>query len=96
MDVPAAAGFRLLGLRPQPAGPGDLEVAFSLAQAGPVRLELFDAGGRRVLARDLGGLGAGAHLERLGRGARVSAGIYFLRLTQGERSASLRTVVLGD
>ena len=94
VDVPGAAGFALLGVRPQPAGPGDLRVAFSLAEAGPVRLELFDAGGRCVRSRDLGRLEAGAHQASLERGTRVGAGIYFVRLTQGARSASRRAVVL--
>jgi hypothetical protein len=94
VDVPGAAGFALLGLRPQPAGPGDLKVAFSLAEPGPVRLELFDAGGRCVRSRDLGKLEAGSHLENLDRDKRIGAGIYFVRLTQSERRASMRVVVL--
>ena len=94
VDVPGAARFALLGVRPQPAGPGDLKVAFSLAEAGPVRLELFDAGGRCVRSLNLGRLEAGSHLVSLERDARVGAGIYFARLTQGARRASLRVVVL--
>jgi hypothetical protein len=94
VDVPAAARFALLGVRPQPAGPGDLKVAFSLAEAGPVRLELFDAGGRCVRSRNLGRLEAGSHLVSLERGTRIGAGIYFARLTQGARRASMRVVVL--
>ena len=94
VTVPGAASFALLGVRPQPAGPGDLRIAFSLAEAGPVRLELFDAGGRCVRSRDLGRLEAGSHLVSLDRGTRIGAGIYFARLTQGGRSASLRVVVL--
>jgi hypothetical protein len=94
VDVPGAAGFALLGVRPQPAGPGDLKIAFSLAEAGPVRLELFDAGGRCVRSRELGTLESGSHLVGLERGTRIGAGIYFARLTQGVRSASLRVVVL--
>jgi hypothetical protein len=94
VDVPGAAGFALLGIRPQPAGPGDLRIAFSLAEAGPVRLELFDAGGRCVRSQDLGTIEAGTQLVSLERGTRVGAGIYFARLTQGGRSASMRVVVL--
>ncbi len=94
VDVPGAASFALLGVRPQPAGPGDLRVVFSLAEAGPVRLELFDAAGRCVRSRDLGTLEAGSHHVSLERDARIGAGIYFARLTQGGRQASLRVVVL--
>ena len=94
VDVPGAAGFALLGIRPQPAGPGDLKVAFSLAEAGSVRLELFDAGGRCVRSRNLGRLEAGAHEASLERDTRIGAGIYFARLTQGARRASMRVVVL--
>ena len=94
VDVPGATSFALLGVRPQPAGPGDLKIAFSLAEAGPVRLELFDAGGRCVRSRNLGTLEGGSHLVDLERGTRIGAGIYFARLTQGGRSASLRVVVL--
>jgi hypothetical protein len=94
VDVPGAASFALLGVRPQPAGRGDLKVAFSLAEAGAVRLELFDAGGRCVRSRSLGRLEAGSHLVSLERDAQIRAGIYFARLTQGVRRASLRVVVL--
>ena len=94
VDVPGAAGFALLGVRPQPAGPGDLKIAFTLAEAGAVRLELFDAGGRCVRSRNLGTLEAGAHQVSLERGTRIGAGVYFARLTQGARRASMRVVVL--
>jgi hypothetical protein len=94
VDVPGAASFALLGIRPQPAGPCVLRVAFTLAEAGPVQLELFDAGGRCVHTQDLGRIEAGAHLVRLERGTRIGAGIYFARLTQGARRASMRVVVL--
>jgi hypothetical protein len=93
VDVPGASVFALLGVRPQPAGPGDLRVAFSLVEAGPVRLELFDTGGRCVDSQDLGALDGGSHLVSIARGARIRAGIYFARLTQGGRSASTRVVV---
>jgi hypothetical protein len=73
---------------------GDLAVAFELASDAPARLELLDIAGRRVLSRDLAGLGGGGHVLALARSAsRPAAGLYFLRLTQAGRALTRRVVI---
>jgi len=73
---------------------GALTVAFTLPVAAPARLEAFDLAGRRVAARDLGGLGAGVHSIELAPAGTLRGGVYFLRLTQGGARATTRAVVL--
>ncbi len=74
---------------------GDLTLSFTLGANGPATLELVDIAGRTVLKRDLGGMNAGRHELRVGAGsARLSAGMYFARITQRERNATGRVVVL--
>ena len=70
---------------------GELSVAFSLLDAGPARLEVFDLAGRRVADREVGALGAGRHVLPLGR---FAPGVYLVRLSQGSRSATIRTAVM--
>ena len=93
--MPAIAQFSLAGLRPNPSSSANLRVSFSLPDAGPARLELIDIAGRRVAVHDVGSLGAGAHIEPLQPDSRVPAGLYWLRLTQGNHSLVTRAVVTG-
>ncbi len=86
--------FALHGARPNPALGRDLRVAFDLPTDAPARLELIDASGRRVLARDVGTFGAGRHVLDLARERRVPAGIYWLRLEQGTSRAQARIAVI--
>jgi hypothetical protein len=90
VTVPALR-FALRGLAPNPSQ-GDPVVAFSLARPEPAFLELYDLSGRSVLSREVGSLGTGAHSLRLG--ARLPAGVYSLRLRQGEAIATTRAVIL--
>jgi hypothetical protein len=90
VDVPALA-LALVGLRPNPAI-GEPVASFTLPSGSPARLQLLDVTGRVWLAREVGDLGAGSHLVRLG--GSVPAGIYWLRLTQGGRSLLARSVVV--
>ncbi len=89
--VVPALKLALEGLRPNPAV-GEMVVAFTLPGGAPARLELLDVTGREWLAREVGDLGSGSHVMRLG-GA-VPAGMYWLRLTQGGRSLLARGVVV--
>jgi hypothetical protein len=50
VSVPRALALALEGLRPNPAV-RDLNVSFTLPSAAPARLEILDAGGRRVIER---------------------------------------------
>ena len=74
--------------------PQGLSAAFSLPDAGAARLELTDLAGRRILARDVGTLGAGEHVVDLAEGRRLAPGIYLLRLTRGSESVTARAVVI--
>jgi hypothetical protein len=93
VETPAALGFALLGGRPNPSR-GRLSASFTLPAAGPVTLELLDVGGRRVAALEVGGLGAGSHTVDLTPQRALAPGVYLLRLTQGERTATARAAVV--
>jgi hypothetical protein len=95
VDVPLVAQLKITGLRPNPGTGANLQVAFTLPNSAPARLELLDIAGRRIAEREVGSLGAGSHVEPLGAGARVPAGLYWLRLTQGGRALVTRAVVAG-
>lgn len=92
VEIPAALSLALEGLRPNPAQ-GEVVAAFSLPSADPAMLELLDLSGRRVLAREVGSLGAGRHRLRLDESAAMPAGIYWLRLRQAGQVRSARAVV---
>ncbi len=91
---PAAttAGIALAEIRPNPAERLPA-IVYSLASWSPASLELIDVAGRRVLARDLGSPGPGAHETALIPGASPGAGVYWLRLRQDGRTAT-RSLVL--
>jgi hypothetical protein len=69
-------------------------IAFTLAREGPAVLRVFDVRGRAVRTLARGTLAAGPHAiawdGRDARGARVSAGIYFVRLESGGASGTCR------
>lgn len=87
-----AARFALRGVEPNPVVAGDVTVSFSLPDASPARLTLFDPRGRRVAAREVGMLGAGDHRLKWTDG--LAAGVYWIRLEQGARRATVRIAVL--
>jgi hypothetical protein len=86
----------LMPSRPNPAA-GQTTIAFALPQAGPARLEVFDASGRLVRTLVAGTLTAGDHrttwdgADALGRPA--PSGLYYYRLSAGDRTER-RTLVL--
>jgi hypothetical protein len=69
-------------------------VALSLPSAAPAKLELLDVSGRRVAQQDLAGRGPGELQVRLAPQAPLRAGLYFLRLTQGNRSLTARASIV--
>ncbi len=77
---------------------GTTTMRFSLRHAERGRLEIVDAGGRRVVALLAGDISAGEHTVhwagRDARGGRCAAGVYFARLTAGARTATRRVVLL--
>jgi hypothetical protein len=90
-EPPALA---LEGARPNPAVGGALAVAFTLSSAEAAKLELIDVTGRRLVARDVGSLGPGAHSVNLGEGTRIPPGIYLVRLSAAEQRLTRRVVAL--
>jgi hypothetical protein len=79
--------------RPRPFA-GVPEVEVTLATADPARLEVLDIAGRRVATHELAASGPGSRTLQLDAAARLTPGIYWLRLTQGARSAHARVAVL--
>ena len=83
---------------PNPFNPTTM-IAFDLAQAGHVRLEVFDVSGRNVrvlVDKDL----PAARNHRVvwdgfdAAGARTSSGVYFYRLVAGDLTATRKMIVL--
>ncbi len=91
--VPQRFQFALAGAQPNPTRAASLTVQFTLAVQSAGRLEVFDMAGRRVLARDIGALTAGQHTLALPEAASLSPGVHWLRLRQGDRSATRRVVL---
>jgi hypothetical protein len=93
-SIPA---LRLGPARPNPSA-GLSRLSLELPAAGRVRYDVLDVAGRVVCSRDLGRQDAGRHtLEwdgRDGRGARVHAGLYWVRVQSGTGEARQRVVRL--
>ena len=85
-------GFALSGAFPNPSA-GKLRVAFTLPDGQPALLEAFDVTGRRVVSRDVGGLGAGRHVVELTSEKSIPAGVYVLRLTRGGQSLATKVAL---
>lgn len=84
----------LLQVAPNPTR-GDLQIAFSVPRTGPVRLEVFDVRGRRVLARVITPGAPGLQLAELELGGEgVSPGVFVIRLSQGSESVVARFTFL--
>ncbi len=92
------AGTRLEPSHPNPFNPRTT-IAYVLAEASEVRLEIFDAAGRRVRVLR-GGTRETAGQHRIvwdgtnDRGQRVSSGVYFLRLETRSYAGTRRMVLL--
>ena len=92
VDVPLAAKFALRSLSANPAR-GSLQLSVTVGVAAPASLELVDGTGRRVAGRDLGAIEPGEHRVSLETGA-VPAGVYFARLSQAGKVASVRVTIV--
>jgi hypothetical protein len=91
--LPARLSIALEGFTPNPIRE-TAEVAFTLTKDGPVELELFDASGRRISRRDVGELGLGRHVVRLGDKGALPPGVYFVRLSRPGESITSRGAVI--
>ena len=89
--------FGLEGARPNPFNPAT-EVSYSLAGAGRVQLEIYDARGYKVRTLVDEVRPAGAHTAvwngRDDQGRKVASGMYISRLVSGGRTASARLTLL--
>lgn len=97
LDAPSGPGehpgsISLSAPRPNPSA-GTFQLAFSLPDAAPARLELFDLRGRRCASREVGALGAGRHTITLGEANAQVPGVYFARLQRGGTSRVQRVVL---
>jgi hypothetical protein len=103
-DAMPAAGSGLESVYPNPFNPltkvrytvGEREAA--PAGRAHVRLEVFDVAGRRVALLEDGHMVAGRYSAQwdgtVSGGGDAASGIYFMRLTVGQRSFSRKTVLL--
>jgi hypothetical protein len=92
VTVPAAHGLALAGFSPNPSTARPV-IAFTLANGAPATLAVYDAAGRAVFRREVGTLGPGSHTVDLG-GAATAPGLYWIRLTQADRTFTAQGLVL--
>jgi hypothetical protein len=97
-EAPApAARLALSPAHPNPFNPST-QLRFTLSQAGPVTLEIFDLSGRRVASLAEGSVAAGAHVavwdgtDEAGRPA--ASGMYLARLTATGESRTRKLLLL--
>jgi len=91
---PTAPDDRLFFASPNPSRGGLATVIFTLGSAQPATLELFDLGGRRIEARQVGALGAGVHRATFGAGRQLAAGVYYAKLSAGSDVRTTRLAIL--
>jgi hypothetical protein len=96
--TPGAAAIAILSLAPNPFNPS-VEISLESRMSGPVTMEIYDVSGRLVRAVSLGVLGLGLHRASWdGRdlsGARVSSGVYLIRLRNPtEESQAVKAVLI--
>ncbi len=94
LALAGAPRFALAGATPNPATGREMAIRFMLPRSAPAILNLYDVTGRRLLSREVGTLGAGEHLVRMGDGQRIAAGIYWATLTQANQHATAKVVVV--
>jgi hypothetical protein len=102
VTAPSAAPrpLALFAPRPNPSGPTSdaTRILFDLPARTRVRLDIMDAGGRRVRTLADGPLDAGRSMlawdRRDDRGARLGAGVYFIRLGSQGRWLTRKLVLL--
>ena len=91
VDVPSGVTLAIEEVSPNPSD-REMWVSFSLPDNEPATLELIDVTGRLVRERSV--TGAGRRTVDLAAGARLSPGVYIIRLTQSGRSKVKRVTVV--
>jgi hypothetical protein len=94
VTVPSGLEFALTGATPNPSRGDRLAINFTLPTFGKASLQLVSVTGRVVKNLDLAGYGAGRHTIDLGQGTSIRSGLYFVRLTQGEKSLTQPVTVV--
>ena len=89
----AGPALSLQGLRPNPAT-RNLSVVFTLGDGAPARIDLLDLAGRMIVTHPVSNPAFGRRLVSLGTTDGLATGIYVIRLTQGGRSVSARSIVV--
>ncbi len=87
-----AARLQILQLFPNPIAAGARSgVRFALAEAGRVRVQLFDASGRLIEQPFDGDLEAGTH--RIDWPSRAPSGVYFVKVRQGHEVSAAKLTI---
>ncbi len=95
-EAPVAAANWLGANTPNPVNPWTT-IRFSLREAGPVRLAIYDVQGREVQRLVSGVMNAGEHAVEwngAGGGPPLPSGVYFYRLTAGDFTATRKMAVI--
>ncbi|MFO7653303.1 MAG: FlgD immunoglobulin-like domain containing protein, partial [Candidatus Krumholzibacteriia bacterium] len=96
-DVVPGAGLRLEQNFPNPFNPATM-IRFWLESPTEIRLAAFNAAGRKVATIATGARAGGGHeirwQARDDRGRPLSAGVYYLRLTAGNASRTIKATVV--
>jgi len=93
VDIPAAA---LAFAQGSNVRRGAFDVEFIAPSAATVTLDAYDVRGRRVASRRLDQVSPGRNLVRLAAPNTAASGVYFVRLTQGEKRVTGRIILLRD
>jgi len=96
-EAPVAAANWLGANTPNPVNPRT-SIRFSLREAGPVHLAIYDVQGREVHRLVAGVMSAGEHVVAwngaAGSGPPLASGVYFYRLTAGDFTATRKMTVI--
>lgn len=93
VEIPPRPTLALQGACPNPTVRA-FNVVFSLPDAAPARLDVFDVRGGRISAREVGGLGPGTHTVDLAPERPLPPGVYLIRLGRAGQSFTARAVVI--
>src|SRR5260221_9584067 len=94
VTIPTGLEFALVGATPNPSHGDKLAINFTLPTFGRASMQLVSVTGRVVKDLDLAGYGAGRHTIDLSQGTTIHSGLYFLRLSQGDRTLTQPVTVV--
>jgi hypothetical protein len=95
VDTRSAPRFALHGVYPNPVAASTApSIRFSLPTRAKATLEVIDVQGRVVWKHTLAAVESGDHSIPIDSSTRLRAGVYFLRLEQGDNRATKRLIVI--